>query len=400
MALMDSRRARIGAILFLLAGRVAAQKPADLTAVLTQIEGQVTLSSQGRGDFRSVRRAARRQVIRQGEAVHVPAGAQVALVCSTERLVSLTGPGDWILDAAVCGRGLPLPGNSYRNLASYAGRILPRNGALLLELETRNVEVGPGPVLLSPRNTAVMDPCPRLVWTQVPDAAEYEIELRGPVATSIRLAAADLHCGHGSGPWHDLEVCSWTPSARWPAPRPEQPVFLKFGSRQASKAALRQVREVYEIHLLSADDQRGVREDLRQIASLPVDQASRLLLTAGVYARGGLYADAIAAYDEALQAQEMPEARVTLGDLYLTVGLIVLADREYRQVLAGTPEPAARAAAELGLGQAACFRKLFGEARAHFERARELYAKLGLAAEAADARAAAARANPGSEGEN
>jgi hypothetical protein len=39
----------------------------------------------------------------------------------------------------------------------------------------------------------------------------------------------------------------------------------------------------------------------------------------------------------------------------------------------------------------AYFRKLFGDARAHFERARELYTSLGLPAEAEDARAAAAR---------
>ena len=159
----------------------------ELTAVLTQIEGQVTLSSPSRAEFRSIRRAAQRQVLRRGEVVHVPAGAQVTLICSTERLVSLTGPRDWVLDATACGQGLPLPESSYRNLTSYAGRILPRNGALLLELETRNVEMGLGPILLSPRDTAVMDAYPRLVWTRVPDAVEYEIELRGPVETSIRL---------------------------------------------------------------------------------------------------------------------------------------------------------------------------------------------------------------------
>jgi tetratricopeptide (TPR) repeat protein len=399
MALIDPRRARIGTILFLLASRGAAQKPADLTAILTQIEGQVTLSAESRTEFRSVRRAVQRQIIRRGEVVHVPIGAQAALICSTEALVSLTGSRDWVLEAPACGRGLPLPEGSYRNLASYAGRILSRNGALLLELETRNVEAGIGPILLSPRNTAVMDANPRLVWTRGPDAVEYEIKLRGPVATSIRLAAADLHCGPGSGPWHDLEVCSWAPSGKWPALEPEQSVFLEIGSRQTLTAPLRQVREVYEIHLLPVSEQSRVQKDLRQIATLPVDRASGLLLTAGAYVKYGLYADAIATYDEALQAQEMPEARVTLGDLYLTVGLTALAGREYRQVLAGAPDFAAQAAAELGLGQVAYFLKLYGEARAHFERARELYSKLGLPAEAEDARSAAVRLQaPGGNG--
>jgi hypothetical protein len=399
MALIDSRRVCIGTILFLLASQSTAQKPADLTAVLTQIEGQVTLSSESRAEFRSVRRAAQRQVIRRGEVVHVPAGAQVTLICSTEMLMSLTGPRDWILDATACGQGLSLPKSSYRNLASYAGRILSKSGILLLERESRYVDVGLGPILLSPRNTAVMDARPQLVWTQVPDALEYEIKLRGPVETSIRLTADDFYCGHGSGPWHDLDVCSLIPSAKWPALEPEKAVSLEFGSRQASTASLRQVREVYQIHLLSANDQRSVREDIRQIATLSVDKTSRLLLTAGNYVQVGLYADAITTYDEALQAQEMPEARVTLGDIYLTIGLTALADREYRQVLASTPDHAAQAAAELGLGQVAYFRKLFVDARAHFERARQLYTTLGLPAEAEDARAAAARlqANSGND---
>ncbi|HSU84146.1 MAG TPA: hypothetical protein VLR69_17130, partial [Thermoanaerobaculia bacterium] len=135
------------------------------------------------------------------------------------------------------------------------------------------------------------------------------------------------------------------------------------------------------------------------IATLPLDKASRLLLTAGTYARHGLYTDAIASYEEALQAQEIPEARVTLGDLYLTVGLAALADREYRQALTGAPAPAAQAAAELGLGQVAYVRKLFDDARAHLDRARELYIKLGLPAEAESARAAAAslRAHGGND---
>ncbi|HYX25145.1 MAG TPA: tetratricopeptide repeat protein [Thermoanaerobaculia bacterium] len=389
MAMIDPRR--IGAILFLLASPGAAQKPQDLTALLTQIEGEVTLSSASRAEFRLVRRAAQRQIIRRGEVVHVPAGARVTVICSTDQVVSLTRPQDWILDATTCGLGAPLPPSSYQNLASDAGRLLPRNGVLLAEFETRYVNPRLGPFLLSPLDTVVTDARPRLVWTQVPDAVEYEIEIRGAAGTSIRLAADDLHCGHGSGPWHDLDVCSWVPSGKWPALEPGKPVFLKFGSRQAVTAPLRHAQEVYQIHLLSGNDQHRLQDSLRQIATLPVDKANRLLLAAGAYAQSGLYAEALANYDEALQAQEIPEARVTLGDLYLTVGLTALADREYRQVQAGAPALAAQAAAELGLGQVAYARKLFGEARAHFERARQLYTSAGLSAAAENAQAAAAR---------
>jgi len=389
MAVIDLGRSRLGILLFLLASQSAAQKPEELTAVLTRIEGQVTLSSH------SIRRAAQRQVIRRGEIVHVPTGAQMTLICSTETLVSLTGPRDWALDASSCGLGVPLPESSYRNLVSYAGRILPRKGSLLLELETRNVEIGPGPFLLSPRDSAVLDAYPRLVWTRVPDAVEYEIEVRGPVETSIRLPATVVPCGLGSGPWRDTDVCSWTPSGKWPALEPEKPVFLKLGFRPAVGASVRQVRQVYKIQLLSAADQKSVRASQDRIAALSLDKASRLLLTAGAYAQAGLHADAVTAYDGAVTAQEIPEARVTLGDLYLASGLTSQADREYLQVLAGAPDLAAQAAAELGVGQVAYRRKRFNEARVHFERAGRLYTDLGLGAEAEAARAAAAGSEDG-----
>lgn len=391
MALIDPRRARIGMLLFFLASPGAAQEPASLTAVLTRIEGQVTLSSETRKEFRSVRNAAQRQVIRRGDIVHVPAGVRVELICSTETLVILEGPRDWVLDAAACAQGLTLPESSYRNSAPHAGRLLPRHGMLLLEFETRDWKLGP--VLLRPRNTAVTEPRPSLVWTRVPQAVEYEIELRGAVEMSIRVAAADLPCGRGSEPWHDLDVCSWTPSSKWPALEPEKPVLLRIGYRQTPGAALRRISlDYYKVRLLSANDQSTIQENLRRISLLPMDQTSRLLLHAAVYAHGGLYADAVATYHEALKDQEVPEVRVTLGDLYLTNDLIPLADREYRRALAGAPAPAAQAAAELGLGYVAGFDKRFGDAEAHFERAGEIYAGLGLPAEAEDARAAAASA--------
>jgi hypothetical protein len=315
------------------------------------------------------------------------------LICSTEKPVSLQGPRDWVLDETNCARspGAQLPGGSYGYLAAFTGRIVfSKQGFSLLEIGTREVRPGFGPFLLSPLDTVVTDTRPRLVFTQVPDAREYELELRGAADMSVRLPADGLHCGPGSGPWRGLDVCSWAPSDKWPALEPGKPLFLKLSYRPSMTAPFLKAQEVYKIELLPRDEQQNLQEDLHQIAALPVDPASRLLLTAGTYARRGLYADAISNYDEVLQAQEVPEARVTLGDLYLTVGLTAPAEREYRRVLAGPPGSAAQAAAELGLGQAFYVRKLFDDARAHFERARELYINLGLPAEAEKARAAAA----------
>lgn len=389
MAFINITRASIGTIFLFLASGSTAQKPPGLTAVLIPVEGQVTISLPSK-TLPLVRPARQYQVIRRGEVVHLPAGAKATVLCSTEKRVILKGPRDWTLDETDCEQGAQVPGGSYGYLVAFTGRIvLSTNGFALLENKAREVRPGFGPFLLSPLDTAVTDTRPRLVFTQVPGAREYELELRGAANMSVKLPADDLHCGPGSGPWRGLDVCSWAPSDQWPALEPGKPLFLKLGSRQSMKAPLVTAQEVYKIQLLPGDEQRSVQEDLRQIAALPVDPASRSLLTAGTYAKRGLYADAISNYDEALQVREIPEARVTLGDLYLTVGLTESAEREYRRVLASTPGSAAQAAAELGLGQVFYVRKRFDDARAHFERARDLYAKLGLPAEAEKARAAA-----------
>jgi hypothetical protein len=390
MALSEIRSARLGLVLSLLVSPAAAQKASDLTAVLTQVEGQVTLSKEARGAFPLLRPAAQLQVIQKGETIHVLAGAWVNLICSTETLVSLEGPTDWVLNAEACARGTTLPESSYASMAPRAGRLLPKNGALLLEFDTRTGDQNPL-VLLHPRKTALREPRPLFVWTRVPDAFEYEIQLRGAVAVSIHVPAATVPCGPGAGPWHDLDVCTWTPSTQWPSLEPENPVSFKLGYRKTSIDSLRLVREVYTVHFLSDNDRKAVDERLRKINASDLDDASRLLLSAGIYAQSGLGSDAITAYDAALRVREVAEARVALGDLYLSLGLTDLAEREYRKVVAEASASPAEPAAELGLGQSAYRRKSFDEAEAHFLRAHALYAALDLAAEAAEAQAAATR---------
>jgi len=61
MTLIGTWCARIGALLFLLTGQGAAQRPSDLAAILTQADGLVTLSPTAREGFLSARRAAQRQ---------------------------------------------------------------------------------------------------------------------------------------------------------------------------------------------------------------------------------------------------------------------------------------------------------------------------------------------------
>jgi hypothetical protein len=180
----------------------------------------------------------------------------------------------------------------------------------------------------------------------------------------------------------DLDVCSWDAAGRWPLMPPGAPLLVRIGFRTAPGAPLRQAREPVQLSLLSVEPGVALRAELRRIGELPLDAADRLLLAAGLAAQSGLTADAIEDYERALELAELPAARASLGDLYLSIGLTNLAERQYRKVVPGAAvaDPAA-AAAELGLGCVDYLGTRFGEAAAHFERARRLYARLGLAEE-------------------
>jgi tetratricopeptide (TPR) repeat protein len=121
------------------------------------------------------------------------------------------------------------------------------------------------------------------------------------------------------------------------------------------------------------------------LGDLSLNGEARLLLEADLYAREGLLAEAITAYQKFLLVQDIPEVRVTLGDILLEVGLSRLAANTYREVLDRNSEIAAQAAAEFGLGRVEYNRINLNQAACHFSKARELYTSLSLKKEAATA---------------
>src|SRR3982750_1987907 len=198
-------------LVFLTPGAVQA---AELTAVLLEVEGTVTVTerpaSPGHRPRSMVRLARPLQVVRGGDSLRLSQRSRAELVCSTERLVVLLPDrAGHPLDEQLCGAGSPLPPGSYGSLTPQAGRLRSIQGAMVLEREIRTPEDEEAmiPKLLEPRNTAVRDGRPVLRWTQARGATEYLIEVAGDVAFKARLGASDVQCSQASG-WGNVEVCA------------------------------------------------------------------------------------------------------------------------------------------------------------------------------------------------
>jgi CHAT domain-containing protein/tetratricopeptide (TPR) repeat protein len=373
------------------AGAPAAPPPA-LTAVLTRVEGNVTVQEgmpRRRSGSPPIRRAQFLQVVSAGDEIRVPAGAGAVLVCSIDRAVVLTG-GTKRLTDELCRGGASLPTGAYQGLAPHGGRLRSVAGALVVERLARSPDerLRLNPILLRPRNTVVLEPRPEIVWTQVETATDYKIEMRGDVHFAVRLPADQVHCDRVAGA--ERGVCS----AHYPASEPELPpgasALLQISASRETGGAYGEQEPLW-LRRLPAEKAVEIAARVKTLASLPVGETARWLLQADLYARERIYADAIDLYRQALALQGSPEVRVTLGDVYLAVGLFSEAARVYQEALSAAG-PAVRAAAMFGLGRIEQARGKLHEARLRFEEASKLYSSLGYEEEAAAARKAAEEA--------
>lgn len=354
----------------------------ELIAVVTRIDGGVTVA--GTADRRKPRPARLFQAVRRGETADVPPAGRAGLVCSTDHWIELVGPAHWTLTEAACRAGRPLPAGTFRSVALQGGRLLALRGAFVFERRTRGGEEdGEIPLVLSPRRTAVLEPRPGIVWTRVPGAVNYAVELVGPEPWMVLLEADRISCGPGSGEWPGLDVCTLPYPSDQPALPPGSEVFVSVAVRQGGAAPWRKSQEPNPVRLLEGARAEEVSRRLAALASTVGDAPTRRLLAAGVLAESGLYGAAAAAYREALAVRPAAEVQVALGDVYRASGLFRLGRSAYQAALDAKPDRAVAAAAELGLGAIERARGYPDEARVHLRRARKLYGQLGLKEERA-----------------
>ncbi len=355
----------------------AAPAADELSAVATQVAGTVTVTAGPEG--KEVRRLEPFGLVRTGDEINVPAGGRVGLACSSDRWIELTGPELRTLTPAACADGRPLEPGSYRSMAPRGGRFRTIEGVMVLERGTREPAVDV--MVLSPRETAVLAARPLLRWRREPGAIEYQIEITG-LGNRQTIGAAQVRC-RPEAAWDGLTVCSLPLPESYSDLAPGKTASLNVGYRTSIAAPFVTVEEGVSIKRL--DDGKKVRERLAAIGALPVAELIRALLAAGVYAEHRLYADAIAAYRRAATLLPSAPVEVTLGDLYLEVGLLRFAARHYQAALDTNAGPAVEAAAAFGFGRAHYGVHNYGEARERFQQAAALYSELGLAEEQAAA---------------
>lgn len=358
---------------------------ARLTALLTQVQGDVTVVEIADAGEQTARRAKPGQVLAAGATVRVPAGAQVGLICSTERWIDLAGESDWQLTEAACQQGHELLPGTYRGMAPKPGEILVFEGSKVLEAQTKEKEVDYGriPVILNPRNTSLLGLTPELRWVEVGDAIEYVLALSGVSPfEEITVDAGELTCVD-----HPLaapnRICSlpW-PASEWPLEQGQR-YFLTVAARTGIAADLRS-SEKSALRTLAGDAAGEVEAAVAEVKALNLDAVTLDLWLAGLYAEHELYGDAIAALERVLETQPAPVLHVALGNGYSEIALYRWAFDAYHRALAllseGKDDLAVRAAAEFGIGRVYYnYADNFAEAAQHFEAAVQLYEETGAA---------------------
>ncbi len=359
-----------------------------LEALVTRVDEEVTT-----GD--PIRRLREDDRIPEGTMIHIPAEESVALLCSSDRWIELRGPRTWTLAPGACDPGTLQDLGTFRRLVPHAGRY---EIASLFLVRRRSVRAEPDqPIVLSPRQTAVREPRPPLVWRalhrQGDEKAEYEIEITG-LNTPYLLSAWQADC-RVQPSWGNMRVCT--------SPWPEEHSGLKRGKRlfwnvgyRASIAApLVQIRKPVRVSHPSLEASEQLERSLEKLVALPLNATHRSLAAAGLYAEQQLYAEALNQLQEITERDDA--LQITIGDLYLAMGLAELASERYREILATAPEAATEAAAAYGLGRSLSALQQLDDAIEAFRRAQEQYENGGytkLAEDAREAQEAVARTLP------
>lgn len=351
-------------------------------AVVAEVGGAVTIRSPGRAG--TILPARPLLVLNSGQEISLPNGGRVQLICSNDRLVRLRGKQRRWVNVNLCGQGSRLPPGTYDLVAPKAGRVLRRDESSVIASATRGLEHAAGqiPHLLSPRNTAVLDSQPSIVWTPATEASQYEIRFEGPVRFNLRIDARKVDC---SLRWAGLQACS----IPYPKDRPHLPVdrnqSIRIGSVEAGSIRVRKGYRV-EVRLLSPAEADRVRTLLEHIGELPLTESMRSLASARVLASAGLFSDAIKACAKAQSLADSPEWRIAYGDVLRMVGLHGLAREHYEYALKIAPSTASEAAVLFELGRLEYRAKRYGKAVGFFESSLRLTQSLELPEESSAAK--------------
>lgn len=367
-----------------------ALEAAPLRAVFARIEGNVTIQDFGDGasqEADQLHRATILKVIGAGDRIRVPTRGAAGLVCSSERWIELTEQVEETLDERLCEKGRPLEAGSFAKLAPANEAARSLDGAMVFERTPRtDSESGTWPILISPRNSAVFEEGPTLVW-KAKSAGPFRILIRSPTPSIIALGMPACSPLPGKGDF----LCTTPFPENMPRLKPGQFILLHIQAPIGTSSAFEGEDMWPWLRRITEDQAAGLPLALKIVPSLELPEAATSLARAAILSSNELFSAAIEELTKNSGNLDRPEIACALGKLYLRIDLGNSAEK-YFVAAKGRGLPIHQAEASLGLGSLELTRHHFDEARAHFAQAELLFAQLGLKKDAESARLYAAKA--------
>jgi hypothetical protein len=176
------------------------------------------------------------------------------------------------------------------------------------------------PVLLSPRDTALMSDRPTIRWTAVPGAFSYKvvIEPLGPARWSQEVQETQLAYPAG-------------------APKLVPGKSYRAVVSTSGRSSEEEDRPGRDFTILDPAKRRSVQEKIEKVSHLGLDRVATALLLAHVYATNDLRAEAIETLEALGDAATDPAVLLLLGDIELAVGLERSAATRYLKLLESPP---------------------------------------------------------------
>uniref|UniRef100_A0A832I5Y1 Tetratricopeptide repeat protein n=1 Tax=Eiseniibacteriota bacterium TaxID=2212470 RepID=A0A832I5Y1_UNCEI len=300
---------------------VASPALAEPFALLASVRGRVDVIVARTGEKA---RASFGRALERGDRIEVAAGGGATVYFSDGNVIELgekssVTVGGRVANPARVGPGAGLAGPVYQQVARVVTGGSRETGLVAIS-QMRGADAQRA-LILAPRASHVLTGRPAFAWRAAAGADRY------------RVTVSDEH-----GEVWSREVAEG-PLA-WPADAPAARSgadYLWTLEALSDRGALR--REESAFHVVEADDERVVRENLARIeasAGGPDHPATHFL--AGSYLAGrGLHHDA-ARHFERLGAlvPESPAAHEALGNVYRTIGLMDLAAESFQKALALT----------------------------------------------------------------
>ena len=270
----------------------------DAANVLVEVQGAVNVKRTGRSEFVPGMFG---MVLRRGDLLRRDGGAQAKVACADLTLA----------DASDGTEGVPCK-------ADTAVISDPATGSRVTA--ARSNTPADIPIVISPRRTRLLNPRPILRWTPVQGVSSYTVSVQAD--TTLWTTTVD-----------GATEVQYPDSAPALAPGTSYKVIVAGGGRSSEDKLVPDLG----FTIASADETNEINTAKARIKSLGLSDGATQFLTAILYAtrkqetRDNYNAEAIEQLESLATTLKEPAVQRMLGNLYLKIGLLTLAEERYTQ---------------------------------------------------------------------